>query len=379
MAAHSDRYPLISDLRTRASRRLPSFAWAYLDSATGDERAMHRNEEALAEIELVPQMLKGPLAPDTSVTLFGQEFASPIGIAPVGMSGLIWPGPDLVLADLARRENIPHTLSTVATTDPETVGPRVGNNGWFQLYAPRDRAIRDDLLDRVEAAGFNVLVVTADVPAPSRRERQRKAQIRVPPRIGPSLVAQTIIRPAWTAALLRNGMPRFRTVEPYLDSHSLASVAGFVGATLGGTLSWEYLDELRQRWKSTLVIKGLIDLDDIERSLAAGVDGVIVSNHGGRQLEAAPASIRVLPGVVDRVAERVPVIFDSGVRSGADVARAISLGADFVMAGRPFYYGLGALGADGAGHAFSILHEGLVNVMQQTGCAQLSDLRNRRA
>jgi len=267
----------------------------------------------------------------------------------------------------------------VATTDPETVGPRVGNNGWFQLYAPRDRAIRDDLLDRVEAAGFNVLVVTADVPAPSRRERQRKAQIRVPPRIGPSLVAQTIIRPAWTAALLRNGMPRFRTVEPYLDSHSLASVAGFVGATLGGTLSWEYLDELRQRWKSTLVIKGLIDLDDIERSLAAGVDGVIVSNHGGRQLEAAPASIRVLPGVVDRVAERVPVIFDSGVRSGADVARAISLGADFVMAGRPFYYGLGALGADGAGHAFSILHEGLVNVMQQTGCAQLSDLRNRRA
>ena len=155
-------------------------------------------------------------------------------------------------------------------------------------------------------------------------------------------------------------------------------MAGFVGASLGGTLSWDYLAEVRQRWTGPLIIKGLIDGRDVERSIDVGVDGVIVSNHGGRQLEAAPASITVLPRVADTVAGRVPVLFDSGVRSGADVARALSLGADAVMAGRPFFYGLAALGPAGAEQAFAILHDGLVNVMHQTGCTTLSDLRQRR-
>ena len=277
------------------------------------------------------------------------EHAAPIGVAPLGMSGLIWPGADQALARTARANGFPHVLSTVATTTPEDVGPLAGDMGWFQLYPPRDDALRSDLLDRVEGAGYRTLVITADVPKGSRRERQRKAHIRVPPKITPRLMWQSVTHPAWSMAVLRHGIPRFRTIEQYLDGTSLASVAGFVGASLGGSLSFDYVAEVRARWTGNIVVKGILDPADARRSIDVGADAIWVSNHGGRQLEAAPAAISCLPAIAAEIGDEVPVLFDSGVRSGADVARAISRGADFVFAGRPFYFGLGALGADGAG------------------------------
>lgn len=372
-----DRFPAIEDLERRARRRLPRAAWEYVASGTGDEAALHRNRTALFDVQLRPELCKGLLEPVVSTTLFDVEYAAPIGIAPVGLTGLIWPGADFVLAAAASEARIPHTLSTVANSSPETIAPKVGEMGWFQLYPPRDDEIRADLLDRVEAAGYRTLVVTADVPAASRRERQRKAHVRVPPKIGPRLVFDAATHPVWTAALRKHGMPGFETLEKYVDGSSLAKIAGFVGATFGGTLSWDYLAEVRDRWNGPLVVKGILDPVDAERCVDVGADAVWVSNHGGRQLEASPSSIECLPPIVERIAGQVPVLFDSGIRSGADVARAIAMGADFVFCGRAFLFGVGALGDEGALHAYKILRDGLINVMHQTGCDALHQLRDR--
>lgn len=377
MAELMDRFPAIEDLERRARRRLPRFSWEYLASGTGDDTAMHRNRDALQAVVLRPRLLKGLLEPDTTTTLFGETWDAPIGVAPVGMSGLIWPCADETLATMAAKHNIPHCLSTVATTAPEAIGPIGRGRGWFQLYPPREASMRDDLLERVESSGFATLVVTADVPAGSRRERQRKARIRVPPVIGPYLITQSVLHPQWAAATARAGFPNFETLEKYVDKSTMANLAGFVGASLGGTLSWEYLAEVRKRWSGNLVVKGILDPDDAARCVAEGADAVQVSNHGGRQLEASPTPVEVLGEIIDRIDHQVPVLFDSGVRSGADVARALASGADFVFAGRAFFFGLGGLGDRGATHAYEILRDGLVNVMHQTGCEHLGQLPER--
>lgn len=372
-----DDLPGIPDLERRAKRRIPFFSWEYLSQGTGAQVALDRNIDAINRITFTPQFMKGALSIDTEVEVFGVRYAAPIGIAPVGLTGLIWPGADEALAKAAAKHRIPYTLSTVATEKPEVAGPNADGMGWFQLYPPRDHDIREDLIDRVAKSGFTTLVVTADVPAPSRRERQRKARVRVPPVIGPRLVFHSAIRPFWAVEILRQGMPRFRGLEAYVDETSMKETAGFVGANLGGTLSWEYLDAVREQWDGPLVIKGVLGTDDAQKCIDHGADGVWVSNHGGRQLDAAPASIDALGPIVERVGDKTEIFFDSGVRDGLDVARAIALGASMVFCGRAFMFGLGALGADGPGHAYQILHEGLVSTMGQLGCERLDQLASR--
>jgi L-lactate dehydrogenase (cytochrome) len=374
-----DRFPSISDLESRAKRRIPSFAWEYLASGTGDESLIGRNVSAMADVQFVPEFLKGPMEPVVETELFGVSYAAPIGIAPIGLTGLIWPGADAALAAAAVECRIPYTLSTVATEKPEVAGPAAQGMGWFQLYPPKTDELRTDIVRRAQDSGFTTMVVTADIPWPSRRERQRKAQVRVPPVIGPTLIAQAGLRPAWTKALLQNGMPHFRMLESYAETSAMRDVAGFVGASLGNTLSWEYLEAVRVQWDGPLVVKGILSPDDAQRCVDAGADGVQVSNHGARQLDGALASIHALPAIVEKVGSQTKILFDSGIRSGLDVARALALGADLVFCGRAFMFGLGALGPTGVQHAFEILNDGLINTLHQTGCERIDQLADRLA
>ena len=369
------KYPAISDIRMRARRRLPHIAWEYLDCGTGDDRGVQRNLDGLANITLLPRLLKGKLDPTIATTLFGQSYNAPFGVAPVGLSGLIWPQAEWMLAAMAAKYRIPYTLSTVAAETPETVGPFAGDMGWFQLYPPHDRQLRDDLLNRAKVNGFHVLVVTADLPTPSRRERMYRAGFRLPPVITRRFILQAALHPVWTLATLRAGLPRLKIMEKYANSMQLSNLAQFVWKNIRGTLSWEYLREVRDQWEGTLIVKGLLHPADAEKAISIGVDGIQVSNHGGRQFNGAPSAIDALPAIVDVVKGRAAVLFDSGIRSGLDIVRAIALGADFVLLGRAFMYGVAALGSRGGDIVTEILIADLKNNMIQIGCESLKELR----
>ncbi|MCB1335394.1 MAG: alpha-hydroxy-acid oxidizing protein [Roseivivax sp.] len=370
------RYPSIADLRTRARRRIPHFVWEYLDSATGTEATQRRNRAALDQVLFLPSVLHGEVAADLNTKLMGRTHSLPFGIAPVGMSGLMWPDAERLLARAARDAGIPYGLSTVATRSPEELADDIGD-GWFQLYPPRDEDIRRDMLTRAEKAGFHTLVLTVDVPVASRRERQLRGGLTNPPALTPRLVAQIARCPAWAYAMVAfsgGDMPRMATLDPYVsDAKTPQSSTAHVGYLLRTAPDWGYLSWLRDNWRGKLVVKGVMRAEDAHRLESEGVDAVWVSNHAGRQFDAAPAVIDALPAI--RAATSLPVICDSGIESGLDILRAIALGADFVMFGRAFHYALGALGARGPGHLIGLLTRDLIANLGQLGVASPHALR----
>ena len=368
------RYPSISDLQRKAKKRMPHVAWEYLDCGTGDEKAVTRNLEKLEAITLVPKLLKGELIPNVSTTLFGQIYKAPFGVAPIGLAGLMWPHAECILARTAAKYTIPYCLSTVATQMPETIGPLVGEMGWFQLYPPRKRDVRSDLLKRARESGFTTLVVTADVPTGSRRERTLRAGLRMPPQITPRFIFEALRHPTWTLNALRAGLPKLRMMEKYAKSTKMGETAAFVEREMSGTLSWDYLKEVRDEWQGPLVLKGIHHPEDAEEAVQVGVDGIQVSNHGARQFDGTPAAIDLLPAIARQVQGKTSILFDSGIRSGLDIIRAISLGADFVLLGRAFMYGVAALGKYGGDHATEILMTDLENNMIQLGCTTIAEI-----
>ena len=371
-----DRYPAISDLAKKAKKRVPFFAWEYMDSATGEEAAMHRNAKALSDITMVPRFLKGQLNPSTETDLFGKKFSAPFGIPPIGYTSLMWPGAEQIFAHTAAKYKIPHCLSTVASDVPENCGPISGDYGWFQLYPPRREEIRTDIIKRAEDSGYHTLVVTADVPWPSMRERQRRAGITIPPKLTPKILYRIMVRPEWALKTLLRGRPSFAVLEKYVDRGEFADIVKFVGSELGGVLDWDYFKKVREQWKGPLVLKGVLSTEDAKLAVKAGADGVWVSNHGGRQFEASPAPINVLPDIVKAVNGKAKILFDSGIRSGGDILRAKALGADFVFLGRPFLYGVSALGKKGGDHVYELLYHDLINNMHQLGIESLSEMQN---
>lgn len=372
------RYPALSDLRARARRRLPHFVWEYLDSATGTESVKHLNRAALDAVRLRPAVLAGPFATGLATRFLGQDLSAPYGIAPIGMSGLIWPGAEAALARFAAMQRLPYGFSTVATRLPEEIGPLAGDMGWFQLYPPADPGIRADMLARARAAGFRVLVLTVDVPAASRRERQRRADLAIPPKKTPRMILQAAIRPRWALGTLARGLPRLRFMEDYLKLDGESPSTAHAGYRLRVNPDWDYVRALRAMWDGPFVLKGILRPADAVRAAAEGADAVWVSNHAGRQFDGCPAGVDALPAVRAAVPD-LPLIADGGVEGGLDILRMIARGADFVMLGRAWHYALAALGPAGAAHLDHILRDDLAANLQQLGLARPADLRVRAA
>jgi L-lactate dehydrogenase (cytochrome) len=371
-----NKYPRIADVAKKAKKRIPHVAWEYLDSGTGKEGLLRYNERSFQNIRFLPRYCKGELNANIKTQLFGRIYNAPVGIASVGLTGLMWPKVEQYLAQTAVRQNIPFCLSTVATETPETIGKLAGENGWFQLYPPKDKKVRNSLLKRAQDEGFTTLVVTADVPMASRRERSKKAGLSIPPKITPKLIWDGITHPVWSWQTLKHGLPRLRTVEHYSGTKDMKFTSGFVGNRLGGTLDWTYCEELKKIWKGPVVLKGILHPEDAKKAVNIGIDAIYVSNHGGRQFDGAISAIEALPKIVETVNAKVPVLFDSGIRSGLDAMKALYLGADFVFVGRPFIYGVSALGRFGGDHICNILTDDLKNNMVQLGVRNFVELRN---
>jgi len=373
------RFPTIALLRRHAPHHAPRFAFEYMDGGAGENDAgIRRNWAALDAIELVPRYGVTTELPPVNIELFGRRYGAPIGVAPMGGPSIVWPGADEYLAAAAQAARVPYVLGTVGGTTIERAARIAPDVLWFQLYrlARNEHAIGFDLVRRAEAAGAHVLVLTIDVPVRTTRAREVAAGVTTPFRPDLPMLWGIATSPGWLIAMLRNGIPRFANLRAYVgESAGLAEVAAFARREVKGAFSWDEIARYRERWKRPLVLKGILHPDDAEKAIALGVDGMIVSNHGGRQIEALPAAIDALPAVIAKVAGRAAVLMDSGIRSGADVVRALALGAQAAFAGKAFLWGLGALGARGPAHVIDILTEETRAALGQIGAKRPAEAR----
>lgn len=369
------RLPTIDDCRRRSRRRLPRFLFDFIDGGTEREEALFRNRRAFSDVLLPTRVGRSVEHPETGVTLFGQRWKLPFGVSPCGYIDLIEPGTEIATAAAAEARGAPFILSMSSISSLEECIAAAPGSAWLQVVQSRDPAIVEDILGRADTSGFRVLVVTMDVPMSSKRNRDLRNGFTLPLAITPSLIWDVATSPAWLLGTLRRLRP--------LPGNFLAYVPPGVSPTEAAmrleheadyVTRWEDLSTFRSRWPGTLVVKGITHPDDAERALDLGADGIIVSNHGGRQFDAARPTISSLPAVVERVAGRAPVMLDSGVRSGLDIMRALSLGASMVFSGRSFYYAAGALGRRGGAHAFDLLEAELTIAMRQRGVSTVEEL-----
>ncbi|HEY4920273.1 MAG TPA: alpha-hydroxy acid oxidase [Xanthobacteraceae bacterium] len=374
------RFPTIAHLRRHAPRHGPRFAFEYMDGGAGeDDAGIKRNWGALDAIELVPRYGVTTELPPTDIELFGRPYASPIGVAPMGGPSIVWPGADEFLAAAAQAARVPYVLGTVGGTTIEKAAAIAPDVLWFQLYrmARNDHAIGFDLVRRADAAGVHVLMLTVDVPVRTTRAREVAAGVTTPFRPDLRMLLDIATSPGWLIAMLRNGIPRFANLRAYTGSDtSIAAVAQFARREVKGAFTWDEIARYRERWKRPLVLKGILHPDDAEKAISLGVDGIVVSNHGGRQVEALPAAIDALPAIVAKVAGRATVLMDSGIRSGADVVRALALGAQSTFAGKAFLWSLGALGSRGPAHVLALLSDETRAALGQIGARRPADARS---
>lgn len=351
------------DARRIAKRRLPWMVFDYIDGAAGKEVGASRNRSGLDKITLTPRILRDVSKRSLSKDLFGKTADVPFGIAPMGMCNLSAPGADLMLARLAALKNVPLGVSTVASTPMEDMIEVAAGNAWFQLYFSGDGEGTFKLAERAKAAGYQTLVLTVDVPEVGRRPRELRHGFKMPFKIGPRQFLDFALHPQWSISTLLSGKPETANfLMPGYDFDRTESRA---------KADWETLKRLRDRWPGKLVVKGVLDVDDAAQLKKHGVDAVQVSNHGARQLDSAPSPIEVLPKVRAKLGDEFPVLFDSGVRSGEDILKALITGADFVFLGRILQFAIAANGEEGLHQLWQVLEEELSIAMAMVGKTEL--------
>ncbi len=363
----------IEDLRLLALRRLPRSVFDFFDGGAEDERTLDANREAFRKVRLAPKVLVDVSKVDTTADILGVPSALPVMVAPTGAAGFGWPRADVAIARAAAAHGIPYTLSTSGTASIERIAEEAGGNLLFQAYILKQREFTERLIERARAAGYLGLMITVDLPVGGKRERDYRNDFGIPFRYTPRNLAGFSLRPAWAARMLLNGIPAFENLSGLSPSASLAQAASTVGRNYDPSFGWDDLKAIRDSWPAKLVVKGVVRPDDVQRLDAMGCDAVVVSNHGGRQLDCGPASLEALPGVV-AARGRMSVMLDGGIRRGSDIVKALALGADAVLVGRATLYGACAGGESGAVRALDILKEELTRTMQLCGVRSLAEI-----
>ena len=372
---YNSKYPSVEDLRKRAKYKMPGFAFEYLDGGCNEDVNLQRNTSDIREVQLKPYYLRNYQNANLKTELFGHVYDAPFGICPIGLQGLMWPNSPEILAKAAFEHNIPFMLSTVSTSSIERIGEITEGRAWFQLYNPREQHIRFDLLDRAWDAGYRVLAILSDVPTFGFRPRDIRSGLAMPPKMTTKNIIQMLGCPEWGIKTLIHGTPGFASMKKYMPKGlDMARLGKFMDDTFSGRLNEDKVAEIRDKWKGKLIIKGVASTEDVATALKLGLDGVLVSNHGGRQLDAGESAISSLREIVTKYKGQTTIMMDSGMRSGPDIARTLATGADFAFLGRTFMYAVGALGDEGGNHAISMLKIQLRQVLEQICCENPADL-----
>jgi len=366
----------IVDLEEMARRRLPRLLYESIVSGVEDEHGVARNAAGYDRHQLLPRHLVDVSQRNQSTAIFGRTYACPFGIAPTGIAEMFRRGADLMLAKAAASANVPSIMSGSSMTAPETISKIVPNNPWYQLYAARDQSITDDFIRRARDCGFQTLALTVDNPVFPKMERDKRNGFSMPFRLTLPIIADVLRRPGWTFEYLRHGgLPMQQTWQPYAAKGATAAeVSAFRRSQNPSVQTWRDLDRVRRLWPGNLVVKGLARASDAVRAANAGVEGVIVSNHGGKTLDRAPATVDALVAIAAAVGHKVTVMLDSGVRRGSDIVVGMCLGAKFVFVGRATLFGVTAGGEAGARRALDILREEVDMTLALIGCSDVAEL-----
>nr|WP_249420215.1 alpha-hydroxy acid oxidase [Rhabdothermincola salaria] len=366
----------VADLRRLARRRLPRGVFDYIDGAAEDERTLAANAAAFARTAFRPRVLAGLGEVDVSASIFGVPAAYPLVLAPTGFTRIADPQGELAVARAAERAGLPYTLSTLATRSIEEVRAVSGGRLWFQVYAWRDRGLVAEMIQRAAAARYEALVLTVDTAVLGRRERDVRRGFTLPPTIGPSTLVDGALHPRWTLELLRNEPIRFANVagRDVGDGSSPVTLSDYINSQFDPSLSWSDVEWLRTVWDGPIVVKGIQRVDDAVLAAEVGVDAVVLSNHGGRQLDGAPAPFTLVAPVADAVGGRTEIICDGGIRRGSDIVKALAAGATAAMAGRAYLYGLGAAGERGVDRVLQWFADDMARTMALLGVDAVADL-----
>lgn len=363
------------DLERMARRRLPRIIFDYVEGGLGDEEGIRDNPRAFSRYKIVPKYLRDVSTRTQAVSLFGQQFDGAFGLAPTGMAGMLRHGADRMLAEAAAERQVPFILSGLATASVESIAEVAPDNVWYQLYGSRDKSVALAIAERAARAGVKTLVLTVDIPTAPKRERDIRNGFVRPYRPSPSAFFEALLHPSWIYEYLRFGIPRFENwVEPSRPDASAQDVQNFLGTQHPASFTWEDLEKYRDLWKGRLIVKGILNADDARRAAQLNVDGIIVSNHGGRQLDRAVHPLDVFPAIRRAVGDDFTLMLDSGIRCGADIVTAYCLGAQYVFVGRATLYGVAAGGRRGVLRAIDLLRHEVDLIMAQVGCADLAKI-----